>query len=152
MHQLHEGLKGTIKYNGDYSRPFPIDNGVKQGCVLAPTLFAIFFSMMLREVKEDLNEGIYVRFRTDGSTFYLHRLLARAKTLEVVVLELLFSDDCALLVHIEEALQVIVNLFSQATKAFGLTITLKKTEVLHQPNRGRRTYLLISTLMDIHLT
>ena len=108
--------------------------------------------MMLREVKEDLNEGIYVRFRTDGSTFYLHRHLARAKTLEVVVLELLFSDDCALLVHIEEALQVIVNRFSQAAKAFGLTITLNKTEVLHQPNRGRRTYLLISTLMDIHLT
>ena len=77
---------------------------MKQGCVLAPTLFAIFFSMMLREVKEDLNEGIYIRFRTDGSTFYLRRLLARAKTLEVVVLELLFSDDCALLVHIEEAL------------------------------------------------
>ena len=108
--------------------------------------------MMLREVKEDLNEGIYIRFRTDGSTFYLRRLLARVKTLEVVVLELLFSNDCALLVHIEEALQVIVNSFSQAAKAFGLTITLKKTEVLHQPNRGRRTYLLISTLMDIHLT
>ena len=107
---------------------------------------------MLREVKEDLNEGIYGRFRTDGSTFFLRRLLARAKTLEVVVLELLSSDDCALLVHIEEALQVIINRFSQAAKAFGLTITLKKTEVLQQPNRGHRTYLLISTLMDIHLT
>ena len=35
---------------------------------------------MLREVKEDLNEGIYIRFRTDSSTFYLHRLLARAKS------------------------------------------------------------------------
>ena len=33
----------------------------------------------------------------------------------------------------EEALQYIVNCFSDAAKNFGLTISLKKTEVLYQP-------------------
>ena len=46
---------------------------------------------------------------------------------------LLFADDCALLAHTEEALQHIVNRSSDAAKKFGLTISLKKTEVLYQP-------------------
>ncbi|CAH1266354.1 Hypp3340 [Branchiostoma lanceolatum] len=140
LQQLHEGQKGQVKHSGDLSEPFPIDNGVKQGCVLAPTLFAIFFSMMLREAKEDLTEGIYIRFRTDGSIFNLRRLLARTKTLEELILDLLFADDCALLAHTEEALQTVVNHFAEACKAFGLTISLKKTEVMYQkPPRGTYT-------------
>ena len=39
----------------------------------------------------------------------------------------------ALQAHTEEALQHIVNRFSDAAKNFGLTIGLKKTEVLYQP-------------------
>ncbi|CAH1266638.1 Hypp3464 [Branchiostoma lanceolatum] len=132
VQQLHKEQMGQVKHKGDLSDPFPIENGVKQGCVLAPTLFAIFFSMMLREAKEDPSEGIYIRFRTDGSVFNLQRLLARTKTLEALILELLFADDCALLAHPGEALQRAVNRFADAAKAFGLTISLKKTEVLHQ--------------------
>ena len=48
--------------------------------------------------------------------------------------ELLFADDCALLAHTEEALQHIVNRFSDAAKNFGLTNSLKKIEVLYQPS------------------
>uniref|UniRef100_UPI0025F63694 RNA-directed DNA polymerase n=1 Tax=Thiolapillus sp. TaxID=2017437 RepID=UPI0025F63694 len=77
LRQLHEGQQGQVKHNGSLSGSFPISNGVKQGCVLAPTLFSIFFSIMLREAKEDLPDGIYIRFRTDGSLFNLRRLLAR---------------------------------------------------------------------------
>ena len=83
---------------------FPINNGVKQGCVLVPTLFSIFFSIMLHEAKEDLPEGIYIRFRTEGSFFNLRRFLARTKTIEEFITELLFADDCALLAHTEGAL------------------------------------------------
>ena len=63
--------------------------------------------MMLREAKEDLNERIYIKFTTDGSIFNLRRLLARTKTLEVVILDLLFSDDRTLLAHTEEPLQAL---------------------------------------------
>jgi phage terminase large subunit-like protein len=36
-------MKGTIQYDGSISSSFEIKSGVKQGCVLAPTLFGIFF-------------------------------------------------------------------------------------------------------------
>ena len=120
-----------MKRNGSLSGSFPISNDVKQGCVLAPTLFFIFFIIMLCEAKEDLPDSIYIRFRTDGSLFNL-RLLARTKTIEELITELLFADDCALLDHTEEALQHIVNRFSDAAKNFGHTNCLKKTEVLYQ--------------------
>ena len=45
---------------------------------------------------------------------------------------MLFADDCALLAHTEEALQHFVNRISDAAKNFGLTVSLKKTEVLYQ--------------------
>ena len=36
---FHENMQGTAHVDGMISEPFPIVNGVKQGCVLAPTLF-----------------------------------------------------------------------------------------------------------------
>ena len=132
--QLHEGQQGHVKHNGTLSDSFPISNGVKQGCVLAPTLFSTFFSIMLREAKDDLPDGIYIRLQTDGSLFNLRRLLARTKTNEELITELLFADDCALFAHTEEALQHIVNRFSDAAKNLDLTISLKKTGVVPTPS------------------
>ena len=88
---------------------------------------------MLREAKDDLPDGTCIRFRTDGSLCNLRRLLERTKTIEQLITELLFADDCTLLTHTEEASQHIVNRFSDAAKNFGLTISLKKTKVLYQP-------------------
>ena len=115
-----------MKHNGSLSGSFPISKDVKQGCTLAPTLFSIFFSIMLREAKDALPNGIFIRFRTDGSLFNIWRLLARTKTIEELITELLLA-------HTGEALQHIVNRFSDAAKNFSLTISLKKTEVLYQP-------------------
>ena len=38
LRQLHEGQKGQVKHNGSLSGSFPISNGSKQGCVLAPPI------------------------------------------------------------------------------------------------------------------
>ena len=38
----------AIVYNdGEFSEPFKVTNGVKQGCVMAPTLFSMMFSAMI---------------------------------------------------------------------------------------------------------
>lgn len=133
--QLHEDQRGQVRNNSDLSEPFQILNGVKQGCVLAPTLFTIFFSMMLQQATEDLGneDGIYIKYRTDGNLFNLRRLQAHTKTSEQPVRELLFADDAALVAHTETALQHATSCFAEAAQLFGLEVSLKKTEVLHQP-------------------
>ena len=60
--QLHEGQQRQVKLNGSLSGSFPISNSIKQRCILAPTLFSIFFSIMLLEAKEDLPDSIYIHF------------------------------------------------------------------------------------------
>ena len=45
---IHEDMKRTIVYDGSTSEAFDIGNGVKQGCVLAPTLFGILFAVMVK--------------------------------------------------------------------------------------------------------
>ena len=102
-------------------------------------MFSIFVCVTLCEAKENLLDGIYIRFWTDGSVFDLHRLLARMKDVEELITKLLFADDCALLVHTKESLQHIINRFSDSAKNFGLTISLMKTVVLFE----KRTVLLI---------
>ena len=43
--------------------------------------------------------------------------------------EMLFADDAALVTHSEVALQKLSHCFADACKQFGLTISLKKTNV-----------------------
>ena len=62
LNYLHEGKTGQVKHNGTLSGSFPISYGVMQGYVLAPNLFSIFFGIMLREAKEELSDGIHIRF------------------------------------------------------------------------------------------
>ena len=133
--ELHEGQMGQVRLGNDLSQPFSICNGVKQGCVLASTLFSVFFSMMLSHAFQDLDDedAVYIRYRLDGNLFNLRRLKAHTKTLQVLVRELLFADDAALVAHTEAALQRLVSCFADSAHLFGLEVSLNKTEVLYQP-------------------
>ena len=44
----------------------------------------------------------------------------------------LFTYDAAITTHSKEDLQQFINRFADACKDFGLTITLRKTEVINQ--------------------
>ena len=43
-------MLARVQNDGELSDTFPVTNGVKQGCVLASTLFSMMFSAMLTEV------------------------------------------------------------------------------------------------------
>ena len=64
-------MTGQVLSNGEQSDPFSISNGVKQGCVLAPVLFNLFFACVLRQAVGNTDKGVYVRFRYDASIFDL---------------------------------------------------------------------------------
>ena len=47
VQQFHDGIQARVQNDGELSEPFDVTNWVKQGCVMAPTLFSIMFSAML---------------------------------------------------------------------------------------------------------
>ena len=133
VRSFHDGMQVRVQDDGESSEPILVTNGVKQGCVLAPTLFSMMFSAMLAEAFRDNSDGISIRFRTDGKLFNLRRLHAKTKVKMDRVRDLLFADDCALNACSEPEMQQSMDKFSSACDAFGLTISTKKTEVMYQP-------------------
>ena len=57
--------------DGDVSEPFEVTNGVKQGCVMAPTRFSMMFSVLLMDAFQDSDTGFPIRYRFDGNAFNL---------------------------------------------------------------------------------
>jgi len=91
------------------------------------------FAVMLQDAFRHSSSGVYVRFRTDGGLFNLRRLQEKTKVLKALIRDLLFADYCALAAHTLADVQLLTDCFSRAAKRFGLTISMKKTEVMHQP-------------------
>jgi len=48
--KLHDDMHATVQVNGSRSRRFPTKRGVKQGRVLAPGVFATFFTALLEKM------------------------------------------------------------------------------------------------------
>ena len=74
VRQFHDGMQARVKNDGEFSEPFLVTNGVKQGCVMAPTLFSIMFSAMLTDDFQDADAGFPIRYRFDGKLLNLRRL------------------------------------------------------------------------------
>ena len=138
VRQFHDGMMVRVLDDGETSNAFPVTNGVKQGCVLAPTLFSLMFSAMLMDAFDDFTPGIGIKYRTDGKLFNARRLQAITKVKETVIRDFLFADDCALNASGEQEMQEGLDQFSAACDNFGLTISIKKTEVMHQPAPGKQ--------------
>ena len=109
--QFHEGMIAHVLDDGDASEDFPVTNGVKQGCVLDPTLFSMMFFAILTDGLREAVLCIPVRFPSNGKLFNLRQLKAVLKATETVIRDFLFTDDCALNVYIEQEMQSQVDNF-----------------------------------------
>jgi len=88
-----------VQFNGSTSEPFNICSGVKQGCVLVPTLLGTFFAMLVKHAFGTSREGIYLCTRSDGRLFSLARLRAKTKVCEALIRDMLFPDEEAVATH-----------------------------------------------------
>ena len=114
VRQFHDGLLALVKNDGEFSDPFPVTNGVKQGCVLAPTLLSMMFSAMLTAAFQDGDNGIPIRYCFDGKLFNLRRLQAKSKVQTEVLDEFVFADDMAKGAPTEEKMQKDVDQVSDS--------------------------------------
>ena len=133
VQQFHDGMNASVQDDSEYSQPFPLSYGVKQGYVLASALFSMMFSAMLTDAFRDGDIGVGFRYRTESKLFNARRLLAKTTVHEVPARDFLFADDWSLNASTQFDMQGSMDLFFQACNDFGLTISTKKTEVMHQP-------------------
>ena len=114
VRQFHDGMQARVQNDGEYSEPFQVTNGVKQGCVMAPTLPSIMFSAMLTDAYQAVDAGFPIRYLFDGKLLNLRRLQAKSKVQLDVVVKLLYADDLAENGKSEEKMQRAVDRMSKA--------------------------------------
>lgn len=68
-----------------FSEAFDVTNGTKQVCVMAPVLFARFFSVMLQHTFSDLDMGVKSELHTSDSLFNHQCFKAKLLTRESII-------------------------------------------------------------------
>ena len=129
---LHEGSSGRVLHQGKLSEEFAITSGLKQGCVLAPTLFALYLAAMMYEIPAN-NPGVDIRYRLDSGLFNIAKFRSGPLTTTRTITEMQFADDNASPCHSVEDLQQSVDNFGAAYQRFGMTVNISKTKIMAQP-------------------
>ena len=149
---LHRAMTVRILVDNELTSEILYNNGVKQGCILAPTLFAILAAAMFMHAFSDSPSGVSICFRSNGSHFNLARLRSQTKCMTTLLHEFEYADDCALIADSEDALQDAIDSFADAASSFGLTLNCKKAEVLALHNSSVRNPLSVdgTHLANVH--
>ena len=88
-----------------------MNTGVKQGCLIAPTLFSIFLTAVLQLVSECMQSGVKTKYRFID-IFNVRRLRAKTETATEAIHELQYADDNMIMAHSKEELQLAVTAFN----------------------------------------
>ena len=107
----YEGISSCVRLEEGDGDWFPIRTGLRQGCVLSPSLFNVYMDAIMRKVTEDTAGGVMV----GGER----------------VVDLDFADDVALLADSWLVMVSMVMRMEEVTQRFGINISAKKSEVLY---------------------
>ena len=53
VRQFHDDVQAHVQNDGEHPEPMLVTNGVKHGCVIAPSLFSLMFSAILTDAAQD---------------------------------------------------------------------------------------------------
>ena len=136
IRQFHDGMRACVRSDdGRCSEWFEVAQGLRQGCVLSPLLFNVFFAAILRIVLE--------RFSKDAGILadlvHLHEQPSKVgpeTALECVrraIWGMLYADDACIVSRSARGLGRMMAVFAEVFGAFGLTISESKTETMCMP-------------------
>ena len=114
----------AVYLNNSIGNWFKTTVGVRQGCLLSPTLFNIF----LERIMEDALEGHEGTVSIGGRT----------------VINLRFADDIGGLAGKEEELVNLVECLDSTSTAYGMQISAEKTKLMTNNANGISTDIRIS--------
>ncbi|KAG0713639.1 Pikachurin [Chionoecetes opilio] len=109
MTGLYSGTESAVKCGGGVSSFFPVNTGVRQGCVLAPSLFNACMDWVLDKVVDQSDCGASV-----GNT---------------KITDLVFADDAVIFAESLEVLVMALEALHEEAKPLGLEVSWLKTKV-----------------------
>ena len=130
IRMFHDGMKARIQLDDvDLSAWFNVCQGLRQGCVLSPLLFNIFFAAVIMVVLE--------RFAEDPLIVSDFVCLDHApkgedgRPRKEGTLEMLYADDAGVVSTSPRGLTRMMDVIVVACQEFGLTVSEKNTEAMH---------------------
>ena len=132
LQQFHTGMCAQVVMAGSQTSSFPVEVGVKQGCVLAPIIFNLLLVAITLESHCDLQSSdcVGIEYCLDGGLFNLRRLQVKTKTSSAMIFALQYADDAALPSITADGLQCSLDVMSETYLRAGLIINTTKTEIL----------------------
>lgn len=138
---FHEAAQAVLQLGGELSSTqIQLNRGLKQGSVLSPILFNIFFGVLIKEFEkrceaqttETIVLGVKVQynletgFMDEAQQTQQYRGGMRTAT----VVDVLYADDCVLFTNTVRAMQIMVVLFDDVATTFGMEMALAKTKIV----------------------
>ena len=129
MKALHDKMQVDVAQGNYIFKEFAVTSDVKQRSVLAPTLFSLsLYRTMLEVAFESVGNSIYIQTHTNPNLFNVAVFRAKTRTTQILVREILFVGDSAIVAHSVGDIQSLVDRIARAASKFGLKININKTE------------------------
>ena len=135
--------------NGECSDKFNVGQGLRQGCVLAPLLFDMFFTVVLRVAEKHFfadavitDNMVQLQRNEKGeqkSTSRTRKVDGRRGKEGEEVLRLwgmLYADNADIVSRSSERLERMMTVIVTACSSFGLTVSEAKTEIICLQTKG----------------
>ena len=125
---FHEHSTAAVRAYGKVSEEFEVTSGVRQGCVLAPTLFNMYFDAVIHmalEQHRSLGRGIVMLYQPEGMLVGNRRFNCRT-----LISDLEYADDMTLVAASWEDLKAMLQSLDEKCQQMGLTISTKKTKTM----------------------
>ena len=127
LHALHHGTSGAVRVYVMVSGEFDITTSVRQGDVLAPTLFNLFFdSVIAATLSQHPHSGVRMLYNLGDELVGSRKKMRGSIFLQVLE----YADDMALVSDSMDALEEVLRSLSAVCSGVGLSICSKKTKIL----------------------
>ena len=122
---LHRETQGAVRAYGKVSDMFSINNGVRQGDVLAPTLFNLFFDAVIcMSLEKHPGHGITVLYHPEAE------LVGNRKQMNCQTLIPDWSMQTCLVSHSADEPEEMLLEMDKSCNEMGLTISSQKTKIM----------------------
>ena len=123
-------MSACVRVGNSHTDPITINNGLRQGCTIAPVLFNLYFSLVIEKWLTDMKatscDEVILKFNVDGRLFHGPR--SRHQTMSMTDLE--FADDTVLIALNRTSAQTALTTFDNVCCQFGMTVSAPKTKFM----------------------